>query len=119
MNPENLVPNYMRTPTERRENARKAGKASGRARRWKSDIGKCMREMLGEDATMEEFCKAMYEAVVEEHSVEAAKFFRDTMGQSPLTKTQTQLTGSDGGPVQTEIVMNFVRSNVSDGASEE
>ena len=36
-NPENLIPNENRTPTERRENARKAGIASGEARRAKRD----------------------------------------------------------------------------------
>jgi hypothetical protein len=39
-NEKNLVPNSARTPSERRENARKAGKASGEARRAK----KTMRE---------------------------------------------------------------------------
>lgn len=32
-NEQNLIPNSARTPSERRENARKAGKASGEARR--------------------------------------------------------------------------------------
>lgn len=36
-NPENLIPNENRTPTERRENAIKAGIASGKARREKRD----------------------------------------------------------------------------------
>lgn len=39
-NAKNLIPNDARTPSERRENARKAGKASGEARRAK----KTMRE---------------------------------------------------------------------------
>ena len=39
-NEQNLIPNSERTPTERRENATKAGKASGAARRRK----KTMRE---------------------------------------------------------------------------
>ena len=34
-NEKNLIPNSKRTPSERRENARKAGKASGAARRAK------------------------------------------------------------------------------------
>lgn len=36
-NPENLIPNENRTPEERRENAIKAGIASGKARREKRD----------------------------------------------------------------------------------
>lgn len=37
-NEQNLVPNNQRTPSERRENARKAGKASGEARREKKTL---------------------------------------------------------------------------------
>ena len=38
LNEKNLIPNEERTPSERRENARKAGKASGKARREKKTI---------------------------------------------------------------------------------
>lgn len=38
LNEKNLIPNEQRTPCERRENARKAGKASGKARREKKTI---------------------------------------------------------------------------------
>ena len=41
-NEQNLIPNEMRTPEERRENARKAGIASGKARKK----SKLMRELL-------------------------------------------------------------------------
>lgn len=37
-NEKNLIPNSQRTPSERRENARKAGKASGEARRAKKTL---------------------------------------------------------------------------------
>lgn len=37
-NEENLIPNKERTPSERRENARKAGIASGKARRRKRSM---------------------------------------------------------------------------------
>lgn len=48
MNDENLVPNSARTPTERRENARKAGIASGKARRKQADMRKLLRDMMNE-----------------------------------------------------------------------
>lgn len=38
MNDENLVPNEARTPEERRANAEKAGRASGKARREKKKL---------------------------------------------------------------------------------
>lgn len=48
-NEQNLIPNEARTPEERRENARKAGVASGKARRQK----RTMREIAEMVATME------------------------------------------------------------------
>lgn len=45
-NEDNLIPNSERTPSERRENARKAGKASGEARRKKADMRKLAKMIL-------------------------------------------------------------------------
>lgn len=45
-NPDNLVPNSERTPSERQEIARKAGKESGKARRRKAEAKKIV-ELLG------------------------------------------------------------------------
>lgn len=46
MNEKNLIPNEERTPSERRENARKAGIASGKARREKKTIQKILEDLL-------------------------------------------------------------------------
>lgn len=46
MNDENLIQNKQTTPKERRENARKAGKASARSRRAKADLRKAMQALL-------------------------------------------------------------------------
>ena len=48
-NPENLIPNDERTQSERRENARKAGEASGRARRKKKTVQNILNDYLGSD----------------------------------------------------------------------
>lgn len=45
-NPENLIPNSARTPSERRENARKAGIASGKARLKKKAGKELVRAIL-------------------------------------------------------------------------
>jgi hypothetical protein len=45
-NPENLVPNDQRTPSERRENAATAGKASGVARRRQRDMREAFAALL-------------------------------------------------------------------------
>lgn len=49
MNEKNLIPNEERTPSERRENARKAGVASGKARREKKTIQKILIDYLDND----------------------------------------------------------------------
>ena len=46
MNENNLIPNEERTPSERRENARKAGIASGKARQEKKTIQKILADLL-------------------------------------------------------------------------
>lgn len=48
-NPKNLIPNDERTPSERRENARKAGEASGKARREKKTIQNILNDYLDSD----------------------------------------------------------------------
>ena len=48
-NEQNLIPNEERTPSERRENARKAGVASGKARREKKTIQKILIDYLDND----------------------------------------------------------------------
>lgn len=45
-NEKNLVPNEKRTPRERRENARKAGKASGESRRKRKTMRESMEWLL-------------------------------------------------------------------------
>ena len=50
-NEQNLIPNSARTPTERRNNARKAGIASGKARREKRDREQRAAELF--DLTMQ------------------------------------------------------------------
>lgn len=45
-NPQNLVPNSARTPKQRRENARKAGKASGAKRKRLKTLAEELRWLL-------------------------------------------------------------------------
>ncbi len=51
MNDSNLKSNDSRTPQERRENARKAGQASGKARRKKADLRKLAQAFLDDTFT--------------------------------------------------------------------
>ena len=50
-NEQNLIPNENRTPEERRENARKAGIASGAARREKKRRGEVLKEIMNTKVT--------------------------------------------------------------------
>ncbi len=54
MNEQNLIRPEDLTPSERRENASKAGKASGAARRRKRDIKQCMQLLLSLPASSED-----------------------------------------------------------------
>ena len=58
---ENLIPNSARTPNERRENAIKAGKASGEARRQKKTVADFLRQWA--DGAVDEKNKRALEAL--------------------------------------------------------
>lgn len=49
MNDQNLIPNSERSPSEVRENGRKGGIASGKARREKANMRKLLASMLDEN----------------------------------------------------------------------
>lgn len=95
-NIENLVPNSARTPEKIRENTRKAGIASGEARRRKRLLRECLEEllemeievkgkknkkMLGAEALSTQiFQKAL------KGDLKAFEIIRDTSGQKPVEK---------------------------------
>lgn len=56
---DNLIPNHERTPEERRENARKAGIASGKARRRKANLKKALNTILVADVSSEKLAETL------------------------------------------------------------
>ena len=110
---ENLIPNEQRTPEERRENARKAGVASGEARREKKRISQIYADFLTskhkitiDDIEKELEGVALLTEVMKKvlsrgdsASVSLLKELREATEGSKL-----QLTGDEGGPVKFEIV---------------
>ena len=58
---DNLIPNEQRTPEERRRNARKAGIASGKARREKADLKKKVNDILAMDVFSPQLKEALEE----------------------------------------------------------
>lgn len=96
-NEQNLIPNSERTPSERRENARKAGIASGKARREKADLRKMLQIALESDDFKDKFGNKMTgaELMVKVAFKEMAKgnpkyweLIRDTAGFKPIDKIQ-------------------------------
>lgn len=93
-NIDNLVPNEDRTPEERRANARKAGIASGVARRKKRDLREACLAMLdmdvttktGETMTGAEAMVAKLFQQAMKGNIKAFIALRDTAGQKPVEK---------------------------------
>ena len=56
---ENLIPNSARTPSERRENATKAGIASGKARRQKKTVAEYLRKWADSEVSGEKNKKTL------------------------------------------------------------
>ncbi|MBR2385681.1 hypothetical protein IKA92_07430 [bacterium] len=94
-NIDNLVQNQDRTPEQRRESAKKAGLASGNARRERREIQKALQKRLnGKYEIGEEDNKQTlggYDAIAEamivravNGDVKAATFIRDTIGEKPV-----------------------------------
>lgn len=107
-NADNLIPNEERTPEERRENAQKAGKASGEARRKKKamkqaaaallnmDISKTSGESINiikqrlksfggdvEESTLQDALLVCVMMKALKGDIRAAEFLRDTAGNNP------------------------------------
>ena len=96
-NEKNLIPNENRTPSERRANAQKAGKASGASRRNKKMIRECLeilleKRMKDEDGTIMTGAEAIALTAFQRAlngDMKAMEFVRDTAGQKPVEKIVT------------------------------
>lgn len=95
-NEQNLIPNDQRTPSQRRENARKAGKASGRARKKKKELREALRTLLESKVQTDDgiltgteamALKAFRSAISGDWK--AWELVRDTSGQKPIDKVAT------------------------------
>ena len=108
-NPENLIPNENRTPSERRENARKAGIASGVARRAKKTFRELIEEYGGLPDENDPRLTNDQAVMVSQYklaktdkpgSTKAAEFIRDTKGEAP-NKNEISFNGIES------ITINF------------
>lgn len=96
-NEQNLIPNSERSPSEVRENGRKGGIASGKARREKADLRRQLQVFLESEAIKDKNGEAltgaelMVKVAVKEMSKGNPKFWeliRDTAGFKPIDKIQ-------------------------------
>jgi hypothetical protein len=103
-NEQNLIPNSERTPKQRRENAKKAGIASGEARRKKRDLKLAMQALLEADIkdkkTGETMSGAEALAVAQfrkamKGDTKAFEVIRDTSGQSVVQKVAVAEVNQD------------------------
>ena len=94
-NQNNLVPNEARTPEERRRNARKAGLASGKARKEKADFKKkCQiwmetevtKDKMGNPVTGADLMIAVAGKEIKNGSAKFWELMRDTAGYKPVDK---------------------------------
>lgn len=94
-NPQNLIPNEQRTPMQRRANARKAGIASGKARKEKADLRRqlqiWMETEVAKDAKGKPITGAEYmtQVAVKQMAKGNPRFWeliRDTAGFKPVDK---------------------------------
>ena len=94
-NEQNLIPNSKRSPSEVRENSRKGGINSGKARREKADLKKQLQLFLEMDATTDKHgepltgAELMVKVAVKEMTKGNPKYWEligDTAGFKPVDK---------------------------------
>ena len=86
-NEQNLKPNSERTPSERRENARKAGKASGKKRREQKTLKEELLLLLAEGDTQKKISLAVIQKALK-GDLKAFELIRDTTGQKAIEKVE-------------------------------
>lgn len=96
-NEQNLIPNSERSPNELREQGRKGGIASGKARREKADLRRMLQVWLESEATKDNMgnpltgAELMTKVAVREMVKGNPKYWeliRDTAGFKPIDKIQ-------------------------------
>lgn len=99
-NEKNLKPNSARTPKEREELARKAGQASGKARREKKTAREYAIAVLegyvkDKDITIKDaMMQKLIQRAISETDLNAIKYILELIGESPAQRIE--VTGKDG-----------------------
>lgn len=96
-NEQNLIKNEDLTPTQRRENARKAGQASAAKKQERKKLRELLEIalMMDDEATGEKNNIAITSALVNQAksgNTKAYEVIRDTIGEKPVDKVQNDVT---------------------------
>ena len=100
MNDSNLVPNSARTPKERRENARKAGRASGKARKERSNLRAAFKELL---AIKDKSPKDPKRQITGAEALALAMYDKAMQGNVNACKLIAEITGEYKQDIKAEI----------------
>lgn len=133
MNEQNLIPGNRRSQSEARENGRKGGQASGRARREKKAVKQVILDALYSTApsgmtVMEEMISGMIERVIQNGDQQTFEKVMEYAGMSPerkrkdaelkLKKAQIEITEHSGytGDDSCLAVLEQIRGAMKDAA---
>ena len=97
-NEQNLIKNSERTPSERRENAKKAGVASGKARRKKANLKKAFETILQADVASPSVKKQLEDMgfdTTNEMALEMVMMQKDMKGNVRAFEQISKLTTTD------------------------
>ncbi len=122
-NNENLIPNSERSPNEVRENGKKGGIASGKARRRKKLLRECLEELLekeikdkrGNTMTGAEAMAVKVFQQALKGDLKAFEIVRDTSGQKPVEKVMV----ADVEAAVIEEVEDMVKQDIDGEAGED
>lgn len=95
---DNLIKNEDLTPSERRESARRAGIASGKARREKKTFKECLKLMMDEQAPEKiraAFDKNGYDVTTHREAITAAILMGAMQGNPKMVDKALELLGED------------------------
>lgn len=113
-NEQNLIPNSQRTPSEVRENSRKGGIASGKARREKRAFREILEDLLerqiedkatGEMVTRKEAITTMLIANALKGNINAWREIRDSIGEKPIE--EHHITGTVPTEMSIDGILNL------------
>lgn len=113
-NKENLIPSSARTPSERRKNARKAGKKSGEVRRARKKFKEDLLAALEVGNIQQNIVASVIDKALK-GDLKAVEFIRDTIGEKPVDKLAN--TDAEGNTMLSPPIIHIHRVGPDDKSS--